>query len=182
MPKRLRSTFASPFLADGASERTQDIRQCLMSPHGRSRLFAPPHGLGRERGKAEVDEQPSIAEGNARDPKRKLPPIRSRKAAQVRGRFRVPVAAARLAARGHRFLQEIAFFLQNTRVAFKISSSLSARSCRNAIANATVRRSIWMALASHVRRYQKDHELPCRAPLNHLSSKSTQPRTRCLRG
>ena len=39
------------------------------SPVGPERRIAPPHDLGRERGIAEVDGQPSVAEGNARDPK-----------------------------------------------------------------------------------------------------------------
>jgi hypothetical protein len=39
-----------------------------MSPVGPSRHFAPPKDLGRERGIAEVDGQPSVAEGDANDP------------------------------------------------------------------------------------------------------------------
>jgi len=35
---------------------------------GPSRHIAPPQDLGRERGIAEVDEQPCVAEGDARDP------------------------------------------------------------------------------------------------------------------
>ena len=42
----------------------------LMSPPGPSHHFAPPHDFGRKRGVAEVDGQRSIAEGDARDPKR----------------------------------------------------------------------------------------------------------------
>ena len=38
------------------------------STHGPSQHFAPPHDFGRKRGIAEVDWQPSIAEGDARDP------------------------------------------------------------------------------------------------------------------
>jgi hypothetical protein len=41
-----------------------------MSAPGPSRHFAPPHDFGRKPGIAEVDWQPSIAEGDARDPKR----------------------------------------------------------------------------------------------------------------
>ncbi len=41
-----------------------------MSARGPSRHFAPPHDFGRKRSIAEVDGQPSIAEGDANDPKR----------------------------------------------------------------------------------------------------------------
>ena len=41
---------------------------------GPSRHFAPPHDFGRNRGIAEVGEQPSIAEGDARDPKQTSDP------------------------------------------------------------------------------------------------------------
>ena len=40
-----------------------------MSASGPSRHFAPPHDFGRKRGIAEVDGQPSTAEGDAGDPK-----------------------------------------------------------------------------------------------------------------
>jgi hypothetical protein len=40
-----------------------------MSLIGPSRHFAPPHDFGLKPGIAEVDWQPSIAEGDARDPK-----------------------------------------------------------------------------------------------------------------
>jgi hypothetical protein len=40
------------------------------SASGPSQHFAPPHDFGRKRGIAEVDWQPSIAEGDARDPQR----------------------------------------------------------------------------------------------------------------
>jgi hypothetical protein len=36
---------------------------------GTSQHFAPPHDFGRKRGIAEVDGQPSIAEGDTGDPK-----------------------------------------------------------------------------------------------------------------
>ena len=39
-----------------------------MSETGPSRRIAPPHNLGRLRGKAEIDRLPSVAEGDARDP------------------------------------------------------------------------------------------------------------------
>lgn len=39
-----------------------------MSDVGPSRHIAPPQDLGRERGIAEVDARPSVAEGDARDP------------------------------------------------------------------------------------------------------------------
>ena len=38
-----------------------------MSAAGPSRHFAPPHDFGRYRGIAEVEGQPSIAKGDARD-------------------------------------------------------------------------------------------------------------------
>jgi RadC-like JAB domain-containing protein len=41
-----------------------------MSPIGPLQHFAPPHDFGRKRRIAEVDGQPFIAEGDARDPKR----------------------------------------------------------------------------------------------------------------
>ena len=41
-----------------------------MSVRGPSRRIAPPHDLGRKQGTAEIDGQPSIAEGVARDPRR----------------------------------------------------------------------------------------------------------------
>src|SRR5271170_5817799 len=44
----------------------------MMSPIGSERRIAPPHDLGRERGIAEVDGQPSFAEGSARDANRTL--------------------------------------------------------------------------------------------------------------
>ena len=47
-----------------------------MSAVGPERRIAPPHDLGRERGIAEVDGQPSIAEGDARDPKPKYIELR----------------------------------------------------------------------------------------------------------
>ena len=44
-----------------------------MSGYGPSQHFAPPHDFGRKPGIAEVDWQPSIAEGDARDPQRTRP-------------------------------------------------------------------------------------------------------------
>src|SRR5271163_2958654 len=41
-----------------------------MSGYGPSQHFAPPHDFGRKRGIPEVAWQPSIAEGDARDPNR----------------------------------------------------------------------------------------------------------------
>lgn len=43
-----------------------------MSRWGPSLYIAAPRDLGRERGIAEVDVRPSIAEGDARDPQRTL--------------------------------------------------------------------------------------------------------------
>ena len=43
-----------------------------MSAIGTSRHIAPPRDLGRYQSIAEVDGQPSIAEGDARGPKRPL--------------------------------------------------------------------------------------------------------------
>ncbi|WP_210254764.1 hypothetical protein, partial [Bradyrhizobium sp. USDA 3458] len=37
-----------------------------------SRHIAPPHDFGRQRGIAEIDKPPSIAEGDVRDPKPKI--------------------------------------------------------------------------------------------------------------
>jgi hypothetical protein len=42
----------------------------ITTAYGPSRHFAPPHDFGRKRRIAEVDWQPSIAESDARDPKR----------------------------------------------------------------------------------------------------------------
>ena len=47
-----------------------------MSACGPSQHFAPPHDFGRKRGIAEVDWQPSVAEGGARDPKQTLGMVR----------------------------------------------------------------------------------------------------------
>jgi hypothetical protein len=52
---------------------TPQVKILLANPepstHGPSRHIAAPRDLGRERGIAEVDARPSIAEGDARDPK-----------------------------------------------------------------------------------------------------------------
>ena len=46
-----------------------------MSASGPSRHFATPHDFGRKRRIAEVDRQPSVAEDDARDPKRTWRPL-----------------------------------------------------------------------------------------------------------
>jgi hypothetical protein len=46
------------------------MRVAAMSLVGPSRLIAAPREFGRKRGIAEIDGQPSIAEDDARDPKR----------------------------------------------------------------------------------------------------------------
>jgi hypothetical protein len=51
------------------SEDVSLLRTSSTTAVGPERRIAPSHDLSRERGIAEVDGQPSIAEGNARDPK-----------------------------------------------------------------------------------------------------------------
>jgi hypothetical protein len=58
----------------GCSDQCCDVKILFANPkpstHGPSRHIAPPRDLGRYQSIAEVDGQPSIAEGDARDPKR----------------------------------------------------------------------------------------------------------------
>jgi hypothetical protein len=56
---------------DWDTSQADDFRERARWPHvgfGPSRHFAPPHDFGRKPEIAEVDGQPSIAEGDARDP------------------------------------------------------------------------------------------------------------------
>src|SRR5262245_26305171 len=58
---------------DAVACSTKFLMRQATSGNGPSRHFAPPHGFGRKRDIAEVEGQPSVAKGDARDPESDVP-------------------------------------------------------------------------------------------------------------